>query len=167
MHSDDFFAHDEVLTNVARKLNESGADGVYADLDYVSCDNPNRTVRKWVSGNYSPKKLSVGWMPPHPTVYLKKEVFEKFGLYNTDLKIAADYDAMLRYLSNGVTLAYLNEVTVKMRTGGESNMSIKNVIRKSSEDYNALRRNEVGGMAALILKNLSKVGQLTKAIPAN
>lgn len=159
MHSDDYFAHDNVLANVARTIEESGADGVYSDLDYVSFGDTNRIVRRWAAGRYSKKKIARGWMPPHPTVYIKREVFYKLGLYDTNFHIAADYDAMLRFLSNGVSLAYLPEVTVKMRTGGESNASIKTIFRKSQEDYSALRKNRVGGLGALLFKNLSKAGQ--------
>lgn len=159
MHSDDFFAHNSVLTRVSETFANSQVDGVYADLDYVSPGNPSERVRRWVSGDYAINKLASGWMPPHPTLYLKREVFEKFGLYDTDFQISADYDAMLRYLSNGVSLAYLPEVTVKMRTGGESNASLRKILRKSREDYTALRKNQVGGMYAVLIKNLSKIHQ--------
>ena len=99
-------------------------------------------------------------MPPHPTLYLRREVFERFGLYDTSFKIAADYDAMLRYLVKGnIRLAYIPEVLVKMRLGGESNRSIERIVRKSREDYRAIRRNGVGGIGTLAGKNFSKVGQ--------
>lgn len=167
MHSDDFYAHKHVLTKVVDKFKKTDADGVYADLDYVSSKNIDHTIRQWKSGNYMTAKLASGWMPPHPTLFLKRSVFEKYGLYDTNFHIAADYDAMLRYLCNGVTLAYLPEVTIKMRTGGASNESLKKVLRKSHEDYMALRRNHIGGIRTLLLKNLTKVKQFTNQQKTN
>jgi glycosyltransferase len=99
-------------------------------------------------------------MPPHPTLYLRREVFDRYGLYDTSFSIAADYDAMLRYLVQGkVTLAYVPEVLVKMRLGGESNRSFERILRKSCEDLRALRKNGVGGVGTLAAKNFSKLGQ--------
>ena len=101
-------------------------------------------------------------MPPHPTVYFRREVFERYGVYDSSYKISGDYDAMLRYLSTGeVRLAYLPEVLVKMRTGGASNR-ILNIFYKSSEDYRALRSNKIGGFGTLIAKNTSKLRQFFK-----
>lgn len=99
-------------------------------------------------------------MPPHPTLYLRRKVFDQWGLYDTTFRIAADYDAMLRYLTRGeIKLTYVPEVFVKMRVGGESNGSVGKVLRKSAEDYRAIRANGVGGMKTLALKNLSKIKQ--------
>ncbi|MDF0601557.1 glycosyltransferase family 2 protein [Psychromarinibacter sp. C21-152] len=160
MHSDDFFAHNEVLDHVAEAFAEPDVDGVYGDLDYVSAAEPSRIIRRWRSGPYDPTRLTKGWMPPHPTLYLKREVFETYGLYDTSYRIAADYDAMLRYLAKGeIKLAYIPEVIVKMRVGGESNRSIPKILRKSREDLRALRSNGVGGIGTLALKNFSKVKQ--------
>lgn len=159
MHSDDFFARPDILDLVARAFEDPTIDGVYGDLDYVAADDPMRIVRQWRSGNYSPAKLRRGWMPPHPTLYLRRDVFDRWGAYDTSLRIAADYDAMLRWLSNGVRLAYVPEVFVKMRVGGASNGSLGRILRKSREDYIALKRNHVGGAGALAWKNLSKLGQ--------
>ncbi len=160
MHSDDFFAHDRVLDRVAEALSDPAVDGVYGDLDYVSAADPARVIRHWRSGPYTPGKLRRGWMPPHPTLYLRREVFETWGLYDTSLRIAADYDAMLRYLTRGeIRLAYIPEVLVKMRVGGESNRSLGRILRKSREDLTAVRRNGVGGVDTLAMKNVSKIGQ--------
>lgn len=160
MHSDDFFADDRVLEKVAAKFAYPQVDGVYGDLQYVSASDPAKVVRHWTSGTYDPSRLSRGWMPPHPTLYLRREVFERFGLYDTSFSIAADYDAMLRYLAKGqITLAYIPEVMVKMRLGGESNRSLERIIRKSGEDLRAIRKNSVGGIGTLAAKNLSKLGQ--------
>ncbi|UOR08455.1 glycosyltransferase [Qipengyuania flava] len=160
MHSDDFFASEDVLTKVVRGFSDPTIDGVYGDLQYVSASEPDKIVRHWRSGEYRPSMLKFGWMPPHPTLYLRREVFERHGLYDTSFRIAADYDAMLRYLAKGkIRLAYIPEVLVKMRLGGESNRSLGRILQKSREDLKALRNNGVGGVGTLAAKNLSKLGQ--------
>ena len=139
---------------------DPAVDGVYGDLDYVAKAEPSRIIRRWRSGDYDPARLAWGWMPPHPTLYLRRSVIEQWGGFDTTLRIAADYDAMLRYLGRGrIRLAYIPEVLVKMLVGGESNRSLSRILRKSREDYRALRNNGVGGVGALVWKNLSKVGQ--------
>ena len=160
MHSDDFFAHDRVLENIARVLEDPNIDGVYGDLAYVAADDVGRVVRYWRSGAYSRARLRCGWMPPHPTLYLRRDVFTRWGAYDANLRIAADYEAILRWLGTGnIRLAYVPEVLVKMRIGGESNRSLGRIIRKSREDYTALRRHRIGGAGTLLWKNLSKLGQ--------
>jgi len=160
MHSDDLFAHDRVLERIADIFQDRDIDGVYGDLDYVSAANTNKVIRHWRSGPYTRDLLRRGWMPPHPTLYLRRAVFQKWGLYDPDFRIAADYDAMLRFLWKGhAQLAYLPEVLVKMRVGGASNRSLKHVLQKSREDYRALRRNGVGGAGVLFAKNVSKLRQ--------
>jgi glycosyltransferase involved in cell wall biosynthesis len=160
MHSDDFFAQERVLSMVAEAFEKTGADGVYGDLEYVSGNDPYRVVRYWRSGKYAPFKLKLGWMPPHPTLYLRREVFERWGKYDTQYRIAADYDAMLRYLLLGqISLAYIPHVLVKMRIGGESNKSLDRILIKSREDLRAIRENNLGGLSTLALKNFRKIGQ--------
>ncbi|SMX29578.1 PGL/p-HBAD biosynthesis glycosyltransferase/MT3031 [Pelagimonas phthalicica] len=160
MHSDDLFASSSILSKVAKVMEDPEIDGVYGDLDYVAADDIQKVIRKWRSGDYHQSKLKRGWMPPHPTLYLRRSVFDTWGLYDTSFRIAADYDAMLRYLVKGeIRLAYIPEVFVKMRVGGESNASLQKIIRKSREDYRAIRENGVGGLGTLAFKNLSKVQQ--------
>lgn len=160
MHSDDFYADERVLERVAQAFADSAVDGVYGDLDYVARADPARIIRRWRSGIYQRSRLAHGWMPPHPTLFLRRSVIEQWGGFDTSFRIAADYDAMLRYLARGkIRVAYIPEVLVKMRMGGESNRSLSRILRKTREDYAALRRNEVGGLGALVLKNLSKVRQ--------
>lgn len=160
MHSDDFFANEEVLAKVAKKFENPAIHGVYGDLQYVSAQDPGRIVRHWRSSSFHPRLLKRGWMPPHPTLYLRRQVFERYGLYDNSFSISADYDAMLRYLVQGqIKLAYIPEVLVKMRLGGESNRSLERILIKSREDYRAIRKNGVGGIGTLTTKNLSKLGQ--------
>lgn len=160
MHSDDFFAHSKILERVAEAFHDPAVDGVYGDLDYVSASDTNKIIRRWRSGPYYPNSLKRGWMPPHPTLYLRREVFDRWGLYDTSMHIAADYEAMLRYLVKGdIQLAYIPEVLVKMRVGGESNRSLSRILQKSREDYFAMRRHGVGGINTLLAKNFSKLDQ--------
>ena len=160
MHSDDMFAHAKVVEKVATAFENPVVDGVYGDLQYVAANNPKRVIRHWRSGDYHPALLAQGWMPPHPTLYLRREVFDRFGLYDTSYRIAADYDAMLRFLVKGqIKLAYIPEVLVKMRVGGESNRSLGRIILKSREDLRALHSNGVGGLGTLAAKNFRKISQ--------
>jgi len=99
-------------------------------------------------------------MPPHPTFYVKRSVYEKYGAFNTEYRIAADYDTMLRFLGKyRISTRYLPEVMVKMRVGGASNRSLKNIIRKSKEDFKAIRDNKFGNAFTLAFKNLRKITQ--------
>lgn len=160
MHSDDFFSNNSVLERIAQVFENRDVDGVYGDLQYVSASDPERVIRHWKSGEYKLSRLKQGWMPPHPTLYLRRAVFDRFGYYDTSFRIAADYDAMLRYLARGhIRLGYIPEVLVKMRTGGESNRSLGKIIEKSREDLRAIRKNKVGDLGVLMRKNLRKMGQ--------
>lgn len=160
LHSDDTFGSNEVLAKVCQALRDPTVHGVYGDLDYVSASNPGRVLRHWQAGAYDRIKLARGWMPPHPTLFLRREVLDRWGAYDTSYQIAADYDAILRWCARGgISLAYIPDVLVKMRIGGESNRSLSRIVRKSREDYRALRSNEIGGLGTLALKNLSKIGQ--------
>ena len=163
LHSDDYLASDDVLARVAQAFEDPAIDGVYGDLQYVSRDDTNRVVRHWTAGPYTPDKLRRGWMPPHPTLYLRREVFDRAGLYDTSYRIAGDYDGMLRWLTSGqVRLAYLPHVMVRMRLGGVSNRSLGQMLRKSREDYRAIRTHGVGGIGTLVAKNLSKLPQFSR-----
>lgn len=160
LHSDDVFGSTDVLAKVRDALNDASVQGTYGDLEYVSAADLGRVIRHWRAGKYEPRKLVRGWMPPHPTLFLRRDVLDQWGAYDTRYEIAADYDAILRWLGRGrVSLAYIPEVLVKMRVGGESNRSLSRIYRKSLEDYRALRSNEVGGLGTLILKNTSKLNQ--------
>ncbi|SNS86467.1 glycosyltransferase family 2 protein [Tropicimonas sediminicola] len=160
LHSDDFLASDRVLELAAAAFADPEVDAVFGDLHYVRKDDPDRVVRNWVSGAFTPARLKAGWMPPHPALFLRRRVVEARGAYDTSFSIAADYDSVLRYFSQpGFRAVYVPEVFVKMRVGGESNRSVERVMRKSLEDYRALRKNGVGGIGVLARKNLSKVGQ--------
>ncbi|MEH6604209.1 MAG: glycosyltransferase family 2 protein [Pseudomonadales bacterium] len=160
LHSDDLYATNDVIEKVAEVFSQGGVDAVYGDLLYVRKDDISRVVRYWRSGLFRVSKLRWGWMPPHPAFFVRRELYQKYGGFNTTYRISADYDCILRFLGKaGIIPAYLPCVLVKMRMGGESNRSLSNLIRKSQEDLRALRENGVGGVMALAAKNLSKIPQ--------
>lgn len=159
MHSDDIFADNTVLDSVAIQFVDSAVDTVYGDLQYVGKEDSSSVVRYWKSSLFDIRALYKGWMPPHPTVYLRREVYANHGLFDTSFRIAADYDFMLRiFRDNSRNSRYIPKVLVKMRVGGKSN-SIKNYIQKWKEDYRALKNNKIGGIGVLIIKNISKLKQ--------
>lgn len=160
LHSDDFYAHPGALARIGAAFEEPGIEAVYSDLDYVSQADPDRIVRRWSTGPFARAKLKLGWMPAHPTLFVRREVYREYGDYDTGFAIAADYDFILRYFSRSTAPScYIPEVLYKMRMGGVSNRNIRKIIQKSSEDLLALRRNGVGGVPTLAWKNLSKIGQ--------
>lgn len=166
LHADDVFATEGTLNRVACALRNSGAEALYGDLQYVRPSADGFTVvRNWKSGIYYRHKLKWGWMPPHPTLYLKREVYERVkeedgDYFNTEYTCAADYDFMMRlFARHKVEPAYVKTVLVKMRLGGISNRSLKHVVRKSREDWQIIRRNRIGHIHTLAWKNLGKLGQ--------
>lgn len=161
LHSDDFYIHSKVIENYVREFNEQNADAVYADLYYIDKNNTDKIVRKWKSGRYSHGDFLSGWMPPHPTFFVKKDVYERFGKFNTDFKSAADYELMLRFIhKHKIKLGYLKEFTVKMRTGGKSNASVQNRVNANMEDRRAWAVNGLKPrFYTLYLKPLRKILQ--------
>ena len=163
LHSDDLYESDNVVQMIAREFEADGSlDGVYGDLIYTYKDDTSKVLRYWRSKDFDASLLAHGWMPAHPTLFLKRDIYERFGGFDLDFKIAADYDFMLRVLKSGIKVKYLPSVLYKMRVGGESNKSLKNIVRKSMEDLKALRKNAIGGVGSLVIKNLSKIGQFLK-----
>jgi len=160
LHADDVLADNNVISDIAEIFLNPEIDVVYGDLEYVKKDNTNHVVRHWKSDSFIQSKLKMGWMPPHPTVYIRKSVYENIGFFNRDYTISADYDHMLRVFSTSNNLFhYIPRVLVRMRIGGQSNKSIKNIIKKSLQDYKIIRTNKIGGILTLILKNLRKIKQ--------
>ncbi|MBC7193709.1 glycosyltransferase family 2 protein [Marinobacter sp.] len=168
LHSDDLFAHSSVLSHIAAQASSNngqlGCDAVYGDLNYVSSGDTSRVVRRWTSRPFQRELLSRGWMPPHPTLYLKREIYESLGGFDLDYRIAADYESILRYFSQpGFSAEYLPETLITMRLGGASNGTLSGILRKSREDYSALRKNRIPyPWLALAWKNLSKLPQFLK-----
>ena len=162
LNSDDVFADTNIISKVADNFSKNNSDVVYGNLLYVAKNqSENKTVRYWKSNPYNPKFLIFGWMPPHPTLFCKKDIFETYGLYNESLQISSDYDFILRiFKETKLKKSYIPEVMVKMTAGGKSNGSFRNICRKTHEDLRAIRANKVGGIYTLFFKNIRKLKQL-------
>lgn len=161
IHSDDFYTHDKVISNMVALFEKTQCEAAYADLQYVNESDTHKIVRLWKSGNYSHGMFLNGWMPPHPTFFVRRSVYEKYGSFNTELRSAADYEFMLRVIhKNRIKLAYLPEVTVKMRVGGKSNVTVGNRVKANNEDRRAW---ELNGLKprwyTLYFKPLRKITQ--------
>ena len=160
VHSDDFLESNNIIGDIVSMIKSENLDGVYGDLQYVDKNNTQIVIRNWKSSEFNKSLLKKGWMPPHPTLYLKKEVYENHGLFDLSYKISADYDFMLRVFNDSeLKFGYLPKVITRMRVGGASNRSLKNIIRKTKEDYRAIKRNKIGNFTTLITKNTSKLKQ--------
>jgi glycosyltransferase len=161
LNGDDLYAHDKVLDMVARVFENQNVDSCYGDLQYVDKKNINEVIRHWKSSEYRHGKFKYGWMPPHPTFFVARKIYERFGYFNTNFRIAADYELMLRFLErHRITTRYIPDVLIKMRLGGLSNRSLKNLFIKSYEDYRAWKVNNLGGgLTTIFLKNICKIPQ--------
>jgi glycosyltransferase len=163
LHSDDIYADENIISEVVEHFEKTHTNSIYGDLVYVDKDDTSKIFRYWKSGKYSLQKLCNGWMPPHPTFFVKKEFYDKYGKFDLAFGISADYDFMLRMLGKyKITTSYLPKVLYKMRVGGASNRSLKNIIQKSREDIKALKNNNIGGIHTILMKNLSKIPQFLK-----
>ena len=164
LNSDDYYTDELVIEDVMSKFNEANADALYADLNYVDQIDTNNVVRYWKSGDYKPNSFLSGWMPPHPTFFIRKEWYLKYGEYSLELVSAADYELMLRMvLKHGARLAYLPRVIVNMRVGGMSNSSLRNRLRANKEDRKAWEMNGLTPKSyTLIFKPLRKIIQYVK-----
>ena len=160
LHSDDVFANNDILSDIAKSFEEHDIDLLYGNLEYLR-KKQDIVFRYWKAGKFEKSMLTYGWMPPHPTVYLKNEIFKKVGVFDTNYKISGDYDLMLRILKMpAIKVFYLDKVIVRMKMGGISNRGMMNLINKTAEDYRAIKANNIGGITTLLFKNLTKVQQL-------
>ncbi len=159
LNSDDVLASDRSVSKLAQAA--ADADVVYGDLEYVSENDLRCVVRRWQSGAYDQKRLAFGWMPPHPTFYIRCSLMQEVGKFDVSMRIAADYEYILRCLTSRPSLrvGYVDDVLVRMRLGGVSNRSFKTMMQKSREDLRAIRRHRVGGWGTLAAKNLRKIPQ--------
>jgi len=163
VHADDIFANNEVLEKICLAFAEKNIDAIYGDLQYVAKENTEKIIRNWKSEQFEIKNIKKGWMPPHPTFYVKKEIYNNFGNFDTKYKISADYDLMMRFLwKHKISISYIPEVLVKMRVGGKSNSNFKNILQKMKEDYSTIRINKIGGFFTIFYKNISKIPQFFK-----
>ena len=161
LNSDDFYPNSFVISNVASTFEKQDCDAVYGDLVYVKFFDIDKIVRYWQSGLYTIEKIKNGWMLPHPTFFVKKYLYDKYGYYNTDLKTAADYKMIIKLLYKyNIKVFYIPMILVNMRMGGASNSSILNRIRANKEDGLAWTKNQLNKpIFVRIKKPLQKVKQ--------
>lgn len=161
LNSDDLYANEHVVSNMVKAI--SDADAVYADLVYVRREDTSQITRTWRAGIYKKGLFKTGWMPPHPTFFVKKACYDNLGYYSTELNSSADYELMLRLIhKHGVSVNYFPEIIVKMRVGGQSTVSIKNRLAANKEDRRAWEMNGLHPGIATIRKPLSKLSQFLK-----
>lgn len=159
LNSDDFFADNDVLSAVAAAFTLQNTDILYGNLDYI---NPQGgIIRRWQSGDYKKGKFNWGWMPPHPTFYCKKNIFEQLGYYNLKYGTAADYELMARFMHlNTVKAFYLDKTMVKMSIGGVSNQHYMNRVKAWVNDFKAMRCNGIMfPLVAICFKPVRKIFQ--------
>ena len=161
LHADDFYSASDVLEQVAKVFQDPAVSACYGDLCYVDAKDTTRITRYWRSGDYTAGRFKNGWMPPHPTFFVRREVYEKHGMYRTDLGTAADYEMMLRLLvKHRIRAAYIPRVLVHMRTGGSSNATLGARIRANRMDRQAWRVNKLQPYPwTMIAKPVRKLGQ--------
>jgi glycosyltransferase len=166
LNSDDILASDDVIGKIAYCFKNSGIDSLYGDLVFVNPDDVSVITRTWKGISYSRSRFNFGWMPAHPTFYMRRSVTQKYGLYENHFYSAADYEFMARYLfKHKVTSLYLPLMIVKMRSGGASNGNLKRRLRANRRDYLAMKRNDISfPFLVSILKPIRKLHQYKKGI---
>ena len=153
LHSDDVYPHDNVLFEVVEAM--EGQDAIYGDLKYVQAADTTKVLRHWKSGTFSPTLLQKGWMPPHPTLFLRKEVYARVGEFDTQFKIAADYDFILRVFQLAhLKIQYLPQVLMLMRQGGASS-KVGNLLAKSKEDLRVLKKNKMPQPYLILMRKIA------------
>lgn len=161
LHADDFYPDSRVLSTIAQAFLEEDVDSCYGDLVYVDPIDTGKIVRYWQSCPYRPRLFYLGWMPPNPTFFVRRTVYDSYGTFRTDLGSAADYELMLRFLlRHGIAATYIPRVLVKMRTGGISNRSLAKRIQANRMDRRAWDVNSLRPHPwTLWLKPISKIPQ--------
>lgn len=144
LNSDDFYASDDVLSKIVKVFEKTNCDAVYANLDFVDQVNTNKVIRHWKSSNYVHGSFKKGWHPPHPTFFVKKEIYDRHGLFDISLEVSADFELMLRFIEkHKIKVEYLDETIVKMRYGGESTGSLKKIIQGNRNVMKAFKKNGI------------------------
>jgi glycosyltransferase len=168
LHSDDELIERNVIKKISKIFIEKKVDIIFSNLFYTKKYDKNKILRRWYSNlengiqsNQSMiKKIQNGWMPPHTTLFIKKNLIEKIGYYNENFKISSDYDFIIRLFKiEDLKIFFLDEFTIKMRSGGISNSSFKNILIKMKEDYNIMRNHKLSPLRTIIFKNFSKIKQ--------
>jgi glycosyltransferase involved in cell wall biosynthesis len=163
LHADDLYSSDHTLAKIAKAFENPKVCAVYGDLEYVSQGDTSKVIRRWQSRQFKQGDLSWGWMPAHPTLYVRRDWYSKIGGFDISYRIAADYLSILKLFTQpAFKTEYIPEVLVTMRLGGASNKSIKAILNKTKEDWRALRSchfSVPSALRAITWKNFSKLSQ--------
>ncbi len=144
LNSDDFYNSKNIIQKVVDQFMDESVDIVFGDLYYVHQQNTDKVVRTWSSGPYLKGSFMKGWHPAHPAFFVRKRVYEKYGYFDLEFSLAGDFELMLRFLEkHQLKSAYINEPMVRMRLGGASNKSVKNMITGNKECYRAFKKNNL------------------------
>lgn len=163
IHSDDFLFSPHTISEIVQTFEEQQVDMIYGNGVFVNYDDINLMIRNWISGDYTKEKVKDGWLPLHPTVYIKKNSMDKWGLYDENYKIAADSDLLVRYLYEAdLKVYYLKKYIVRMRMGGLSTDTGKTK-QKWKEDLRMYKSHGINPLLALKGKVLSKIPQFIEA----
>ncbi len=140
LNADDFYESENVLADVAQVFLDSSVQACYGNLVYVSQNDVNHIVRLWKSNDYVPGLFKAGWMPAHPTFFVRKSVYERLGGFNLNYKIAADFELMFRFIEQeNITTKYVPKILVRMRLGGTTNQSFSNIVKQNKEIFTILK----------------------------
>lgn len=166
LNSDDVLASADVISAIVKSFEEHNVDSLYGDLVYVDPNDLQKILRFWKGLPYKRRRFNYGWMPAHPTFYVRRELIEKYGGYESHYYTAADFEFMARYLYRfRISSYYLPKLIVKMRAGGASNESIYSRLRANRRDYLAMKKNKIPfPLIVSILKPLIKMPQFYKAL---
>ena len=144
LNSDDVYYDESVIQCIAKVMQNQSIDACYSDLVYVDRDDLQKIVRYWKSCNFRYELFRKGWIPPHPTFYVKKAIYNKYGFFDTSYRFAADYELMVRFLAfHKINVRYIPIVAVKMRVGGVTNKSIRNIVKQNFEILRACKKNNI------------------------
>ncbi|MDS0261344.1 glycosyltransferase [Haloarcula sp. S1CR25-12] len=167
LNADDRYQDAAVLQDIHDRLRETGAETAYGDLVYV--DDSDDVVRYWESGQFRPYKFYLGWLPPHPTFFVRRSLYERYGTFDKSLHIAGDYELMLRLLrKHDVSTAYVDRVLVRMANGGQSNESVGNMLLAVREMYDSWRKHRLAGRyVAPFLHPVEKLPQFVRDPPGD
>lgn len=162
LNADDFYVDNTIISQIVAEFEKSKADSVYADIAFVTKDNLNKVVRYYSSASFRPWKFRFGYMPAHPSFFLKRSIYEKHGYFKTDYKLCADFDLIVRlYHTHKISFSYFPKMVVKMRMGGKSNQSIGNIMLLNKEILRGCRENGISSNIIFIyLKYFTKVFEL-------
>ena len=142
LNSDDFYTSDDVLATIAAEFERKNVDAVFGDIHFVNPNDLDKCVRYYSSRVFTPNALRFGFMPAHPSFYVRRECYRRYGCYDLAYRIASDYDLMVRFFyKHKITYSYIKKDMVTMRTGGLSTKNLKNRILITTEDVKACRKN--------------------------